>query len=170
MTLHVVALSADDDLSGFNSGNAALDRWLNEHAWAANSQGTRTYLVFGAADSDRDIAGYFSIAPHLVEKVELPSRIGRGGPRQVPAVLLAKLALSVRLQGNGLGGELLVTALGTILDAARAAGGKVVVVDAIDEAAAGFYRHHDFLPLPDNPGRLIMKLSTVANALGAAWP
>lgn len=173
MTLHVVGLRADHDLSGFRCGNSALDRWLRESAWAANAQVTRTYLLVGTdddGDPDRRVVGYFSIAPHLVERTDLPSRIGRGGPRQVPAVLLAKLALSASVHGEGLGAELLIAALSTILDAARSAGGKLVVVDASDDAAAAFYRHHDFVALPENPGRLIMKLSTVAKALGKPWP
>jgi len=57
-----------------------------------------------------------------------------------------------------------------MLDAARLAGGKVVVVDAIDAEAAAFYRHHDFEPLPGRPNRLVMKLSTAARALDADWP
>jgi hypothetical protein len=69
---------------------------------------------------------------------EAPRSIGRGPPRQIPAILLAKLALNRSLQGRGLGAELLVLALSKIVDAARAAGGKLVVVDAIDEAAAPF--------------------------------
>ena len=63
-----------------------------------------------------------------------------------------------------------VRALRTIIDAARGAGGKVVVVDAIDSSAAAFYRHHDFEPLPNREDRLVMKLSTAARALGVDWP
>jgi predicted N-acetyltransferase YhbS len=99
-----------------------------------------------------------------------PKKIGRGAPRQIPAILLAKLALSEELHDQGLGAELLVRALRTILDAARVAGGKLVVVDAIDDAAASFYRHHDFVPLPERSDRLVMKLSTAARALDIAWP
>lgn len=58
----------------------------------------------------------------------------------------------------------------TILTAARTAGGKVAVVDAVDDAAARFYRHHDFVPLPRDPHRLVLKLSTVAKLLRQAWP
>jgi hypothetical protein len=54
--------------------------------------------------------------------------------------------------------------------AARAAGGRLVVVDAIDENAASFYRSHDFEPSPADPHLLTMKLSTAARALGLDWP
>jgi predicted N-acetyltransferase YhbS len=116
------------------------------------------------------VLGYFALAPHLIEREDLRRRVGRGAPRQVPAILLAKLALHTRLQGQGLGRELLIWALSTVVDAARVAGGKVVVVDAIDDAAAAFYEAHDFSTVPHNPRRLVMKLSTAAKALGLSWP
>lgn len=74
-----------------------------------------------------------------------------------PAILIAKLALDRRLHG-----ESLVVALTTIVSAARRAGGKFVVVDAVDEAAARFYEHYEFTAVPANPGRLARKLSTIA--------
>ncbi|MGH9246386.1 MAG: histone acetyltransferase [Acidimicrobiales bacterium] len=46
----------------------------------------------------------------------------------------------------------------------------MVVVDAVDDAAADFYEQHDFERLSGNPSRLAQKLSTVANALGMPWP
>lgn len=57
-----------------------------------------------------------------------------------------------------------------IVTAARAAGGKLVVVDAIDETAGGFYRAHDFQATGTDPHRLVMKISTAARALELPWP
>jgi GNAT superfamily N-acetyltransferase len=167
VNLRVVALDESHDLESFTSGNIELDNWLRLHARNATGQGTRTLVVIDERDT---IVGYFAIAPHVLDRDDVPKKLGRGAPRQIPAILLAKLALSTDLHGQGLGAELLVRALATILDAARAAGGKVVVVDAIDERAAAFYRHHDLEALPDRPDRLVMKLSTVARALGVGWP
>jgi len=156
------------DLDAFTCGHASLDAWLREHAHNATRQGTRTYLLL---ESDTDVvAGYFAIAPHLLERAGAPRRIGRGAPNRIPAILLAKLALREDLQGDGLGADLLIQALTTILNAARSAGGRLVVVDAIDDNAARFYRAHDFEPSPENPHRLILKLSTVAQALDLPWP
>ncbi len=167
MTLRVAALDRSFDLAGFRSGNLELDRWLCDHAELAAGQGTRTFVVL---DSDDIVVGYFAIAPHVLDRADAPGKVARGAPRQIPSILLAKLALSRDLHGQGLGGELLVRALSTIVEAARLAGGKLVVVDAIDAGAAAFYRHHDFQPLPNRPDRLVMKLSTAARALGGDWP
>jgi GNAT superfamily N-acetyltransferase len=161
-------LADGHDLDTFTCRHPTLDTWLREHAHQATRQGTRTYvLIEGATQA---VVGYFAIAPHLVERDDMPRRVGRSTPRQIPAILLAKLALHERLHGQGLGAELLIHALTTILSAARSAGGRLIIVDAIDDNAASFYRAHDFEPTPNNPHRLILKLSTVAKALGLPWP
>lgn len=167
MTWRVAALDDSHNLTAFGCGNPELDAWLRDHASQAVGHGTRTFVV---VDDRNVVVGYFAITPHVIDGADAPKRIARGAPRQIPAILLAKLALSQHLQGQGLGAELLVRALGTIIEAARVAGGKVVVVDAIDHRAAAFYRHHNFEPLPNREDRLVMKLSTAARALGVDWP
>lgn len=168
MSFRVEPLSAGHHLDDFACGRRELDEWLKLHARGAAGQGTRAYLLIDEASGA--ISGYFALAPHLIEREQAPRHIGGGAPPRIPAILLAKLALHERLQGEGLGAELLIHALMTIVAAARSAGGRIVVVDAIDEGAAHFYRAHDFQPSPANPHRLMLKLSTVARALGLAWP
>jgi GNAT superfamily N-acetyltransferase len=168
VSYRVEPLADGHDLNEFACGRRALDEWLMRHARSATRQGTRTYLLVD--ETSGTVAGYFALAPHLIEREQTPRSLGRGAPQLIPAILLAKLALHERVQGQGLGAELLVHALRTILAAARAAGGRIVVVDAIDDDAASFYRAHDFQPSPTNPHRLVLKLSTAARALGLAWP
>ena len=168
MSYRVRPLAESDDFDGFDCGHDALNAWLREHSRRATGQGTRTYLL--VEDHTDAVVGYFALAPHLVERDALSRSAGRGAPSRIPAILLAKLALDTRLQGQGLGRELLMRALATIIAAARAAGGRLVVVDAIDEDAARFYRAHDFQPSPVDPRRLIMKISTAARALDLDWP
>jgi GNAT superfamily N-acetyltransferase len=168
LTHRVETLCDSHVLDQFTCGKAPLDEWLKEHARNATGQGTRTYVL---VDTKQDsIVGHFAIAPHLVERDVVPPQISRGAPRQIPAILLAKLALDERSHGTGLGRVLLVKALERIVDAAKHAGGKLIVVDAIDDDAAAFYEHHDFERVPDNPHRLFMKISTAARAPQIPWP
>jgi predicted GNAT family N-acyltransferase len=88
----------------------------------------------------------------------------------IPGFLLARLALSDHLHGRGHGGELLVGALDTTLTAIRIGGGRLVVVDAIDQRAHDFYLHFGFRPIPANVSRLVMKASTAAASLSVDWP
>jgi GNAT superfamily N-acetyltransferase len=81
-------------------------------------------------------------------------------------VLLARIALDRSLQGQGLGGELLVDALSRAVQASDVAAARLVVVDAIDEAAAAFYEHHGFVAVPGNRQRLVQKVNDIAAALG----
>lgn len=167
MSSTVEPLAAAHKLDDFDCGNDELTAWLRHHARHAVRQGTRTYV---AVDEENSAVGYFALAPHLVERDEVTRSLGRGAPRRIPAILLATLALDRRIQGRGLGSELLIGALTTIVDAARVAGGKMVVVDAIDAAAGGFYERYDFVPVPGNPQRLVQKLSTIAAVLELPWP
>ncbi len=168
MSYRVEPLAAGHDLDAFDCGHDALTDWLQQHARNTTGQGTRTYLLIEEA-SGAD-AGYYAVAPYLVERDSAPAGVSRGAPKRIPAILLAKLALRSDLHGQGLGAELLVYALTTIVTAARSAGGRLVVVDAVDNNAADFYRAHNFLPSPTDPCRLIMKLSTTARALDLSWP
>lgn len=151
-------------LDQFTSGNHALDAWLRDHARHAQSMRTARTFVWHA--DDRLVVAYFSLAAHLIVRADLPPKVGRGSPDAIPAVLLARLALDRSLQGQGLGGELLLDALSRVVQASEVAAARLVVVDAIDDAAATFYEHHGFVALPGNRQCLVQKISDVAVALG----
>lgn len=168
MTYRVEALGAGHVVDAFDCGNTPSNDWLKRHARGATGQGTRTYVLVDGATGD--VVGYFALAPHLVEREVTPVRVGRGAPRQIHAILLAKLALDRRVRGKGLGAEQLVRALERIVEVAKQAGGKLVVVDAVDDRAAAFYEHHDFERLDGDPLRLVLKISSVAKALGMDRP
>ena len=166
MTYRIEPLADHHDLTTFECGKTELDAWLRDHARTATGQGTRTYVLIGASDQ---VVAYIAIAPHTIDRESLSKKAGRGAPQHIPAILPAKLALAESLHGRHLGSELLIAALDTIVEAARQAGGKFIVVDAIDEEAAAFYTHHEFEAMPANPLRFTRKLSTIAKALGKPW-
>jgi len=156
-------LGSDHDLERFDSGVEPLDRWLRTSA--AQAQRMRTARTFVWHEDGAQVVAYVSLAAHLVVRAELPKRVARGSPDAIPALLLARLALDRRLHGQGLGGELLWDALSRACAAADIAAARVVVVDAIDADAAAFYGHHGFTAVPDNPNRLVQKVSDIAAAL-----
>ena len=141
----------------------ALDRWLVDHA--PHAQSMRSAQTFVWHTGDNRVVAYFSLAAHLVVRNELPKKLGRGSPTSIPAVMLARLALDVGLHGEGLGGELLWDALTRARAASDIAAARLVVVDAISAQAAAFYEHHGFAPIPENPNRLVQKMSDIASAL-----
>jgi GNAT superfamily N-acetyltransferase len=146
----------------FRCGNADLDKWLRVAARDVDrADNARTWVW----SDDGEIVAYFALAPHELRREELPRREQKG-PAAIPAILLAKLALDERLQGNGLGAQLLIDVLSRAIRAVAQAGGRFLVVDAIDDAARSFYEHHGFSPLPGNSFRLVMRSSDAAASLG----
>lgn len=141
-------------LGGFNSGLASLDDWLRTSARDSDGRNlTRTWVWHGG---DQEVVGYYTIAPYFIERETLTGKQGRGLPDRIPCYLLARLALDRTLQGRGLGSQLLASALLRIAAGTGDLGGRFVVVDAIDEPAAAFYRHHGFAEIVGVPGRLIL--------------
>jgi predicted N-acetyltransferase YhbS len=59
----------------------------------------------------------------VIERVRLPRRLSRADPGQLPALLLARLALDRQLHGQGLGVELLLDALSRAVTASNQVGG-----------------------------------------------
>ena len=160
-------LAPEHPIQSFSSGNVDLDVWLREAGVTADRAGTaRVYLWL----DDDQVIGYFAILPHGIRRDDVPSSVGRGAPEVIPGFLLARLALSEHLHGHGHGGELLVGALDTMLSAIRLGGGRLIVVDAIDQRAHDFYVHFGFRPTPATPGRLVMKAGTAAASLSVDWP
>lgn len=148
----------------FSCGVRSLDEWLVDQAPRAQVSGTARTWVW--TDDAKTVTAYYSIAPMYVRRDEVPRSMA-GGASTVPAYLLARLALDRSLHGRGRGTELLVDALHRIVGAAASAGGRLIVVDAIDESAVAFYERHDFRRVRD-PLRLVMKIATARDALGSS--
>jgi GNAT superfamily N-acetyltransferase len=134
---------------------------MRDHARAAQDKGVAATYVW--LDGARVVA-YFAISPTLVES-QLRSRGAATGLVVVPAYLLGKLALDRSLHGRGLGERLLTQALARVARVTAEGGGRLLVVDAIDHAAAAFYAHFGFVPIPGTT-RLYMKLSSIRRAIG----
>ena len=160
-------LAPEHALESFVCGNDDLDSWLRDAGPTADRAGTARVYVW--LDDDQ-IIGYFAILPHSIRRADVPSAVGRGAPEVMPGFLLARLALSEDLHGQGRGGELLAGAVDMTLAAIRVGGGRVIVVDAIDDRAASFYEHFGFRAIPANPNRFLMKASTAAASLSIDWP
>ncbi|GAA5045828.1 hypothetical protein [Nocardia callitridis] len=61
---------------------------------------------------------------------------------------------------------MLIDAVSKIMGAAQASGGRLIVVDAIDESAFDFYRKYGFTPVRNTETQLVMKRSTALAAFG----
>ncbi len=149
------------DVGALDSGVPELDIWLREQAAGAVARRVARTFVWVESQRVEQVLGYYSLAGHRLVRSTLPTSVGHGSPSEIPAVLLARLALDVRLHGTGMGGVLLADALRRIVIATSTVAARFVVVDARDELAAGFYEHYGFRRIPASL-RLVQKVSDIA--------
>lgn len=147
-------LADGHDTSAFASTQQELDDWLRKSARDSDGRNlTRTYVWHRG---DGAVVAYFTLMPYFIERQTLHKKQARGLPERIPCYLIARLALDHHLHGQGLGSQLLASALTRAAIGARDLGGRYVIVDAIDEGAASFYRHHGFEPIAGRPDRLVL--------------
>lgn len=136
-------LSREHNVDEFDCGKPSLNDWLQRYAMQ-NQRGdaTRTYVVH----RDQRVIGYYSLCPTSIARAITLPRIlkGLGRHEQVPAILLARLAIDVGEQGQHLGSALLKEAILQAISGADAIGGRAILVHAIDDDAERFYQHFGF--------------------------
>lgn len=151
--------SSVHNVAPFDCGELELDTWLKSHA--SNSDAKRITRTFvWCVDGSVDVVAYYSLMGHKIVREGLPAKLARGNPYEIPAVLLARLALDCNLHGEGHGGEVLADALMRVVAATEIVGARFVVVDAVHEKAATFYEHYGFLRIPGS-SRLFRKISSI---------
>jgi GNAT superfamily N-acetyltransferase len=156
-------LGEHHDLAQLDCGHDELDQWLLHEALRAQAAGTAHTTVWTRPD-DLVVVAFYAIAPTQFMRTDLPSRSFSAGYSTIPGYLIARLALNQTLHRQDLGTHLLLDALERIVAAATNAGGRLIAVDALDDAAHRFYRHHDFQPIQGSR-RLVMKIATARAVL-----
>jgi ribosomal protein S18 acetylase RimI-like enzyme len=146
------------DRNGFNSGSEPLDSYFKKQV--AQDIRRKVTACFVALSADGRVAGYYTLASASIFLGDLPAEITRKLPRypSVPAVRMGRLAVDQAFRGQGLGGALLADALTRVVRSEIAA--YALMVDAKDEKAADFYRHHGFLETATKPLTLFLPLAT----------
>jgi len=149
----------------FHNQHPSLVEYLKRYALrhAEKDLLARTYVALDESSAAIRIAGYFSLATVSVERAsvtQLP-KLDRLPRFPLPGILLARLAVDSRIQGQGLGRYLVEEALGITLQLAGAGpvGFRLLVTDAMDGDAAGFYGRFGLVRLGDAyPCRMVLDL------------
>jgi GNAT superfamily N-acetyltransferase len=152
-------LSPNHDRLAFSCGVDALDRYLQIQA----TQDIRRRIAncFAATSANSNgIAGYYTFSAASVPMLDLPTETAKRLPRYpvVPAALIGRLAIDRQYRGHDLGAALLFDAIARAARADTAI--FAVLVDAKDDAAAAFYRHHGFQPFAVRPLTLFLPIGT----------
>jgi GNAT superfamily N-acetyltransferase len=129
---------------------------------AQSSGSARTFVV---AEGLR-VVGYFSLAVGQADAMEVPDRIRKGmGRYPVPVVILARLAVSLKDQGKGIGVGMLQEAIRRTIAVAEQAGVRALLTHPIDEDAARFYRRFGFESSPIREQQLLLLLKDARKVL-----
>lgn len=159
----VEKLKIEHDTESFDCGREELNRFLKKFALASQqSNSAQTYV----ATRGRVVVGYYSLAVGAAERQIAPERVGKGLARHfVPVMVLARLAVDVREQGQGIGKGLLKDALMRTVQAADIAGIRALFVAAKDDEAKAFYEHFNFDPSPADPYQLFLVMKDLKRLL-----
>lgn len=155
----IAPLAAGHDRQAFSCGAAPLDRYLQTQA----TQDVRRHIAncFVASPAESNVvAGYYTLSAASIPMTDLPEAQARKLPRTpvLPAALIGRLAVDNRWQGRQLGAALLFDAIARAIRADAAV--FALLVDAKDEAAARFYRHHGFEAFSGRAKRLFLPVAT----------
>lgn len=137
----------------FRCGEESLDVYLrSRQAWRDHEQDLAVVRVLYDPERNR-IAGYYTLSSFYIRPAVLADEITQGRTKYevYPATLIGRLARDGAYPGRGIGGRLLLDALKRSLDASAVVASYAVVVEAISENAASFYRGFGFELLADDP-------------------
>jgi ribosomal protein S18 acetylase RimI-like enzyme len=154
----IEALGPGHDRSGFSCGTEALDRYFREQVTQdMRRRATACYVALEAAGSK--VAGYYTLAAGGVPLAELPAALAKKLPRypSVPVARLGRLAVDQAYRGRKLGSALLWDAIDRSLRSEIAV--FALIVDAKDDQAEAFYRHHGFVAFGSQPKQLVLPLT-----------
>jgi GNAT superfamily N-acetyltransferase len=157
------------DRKGFDCGSPELNEYLERYARQNHeSGGAKTFVTVPPAAPAR-VIGFYSISPGAIEFARVPAKLTKKlGRYDVPVFRLGRLAIDRSVQGQGLGGDLLLAAGERALAVAAEVGGVALAIDAKDERAARWYTRFGAVALLDDPLRLVLPLAVIADTITKA--
>ena len=128
----------------------SLDRYLKTQAGQdVRRKANAVFVLRREAESER-VMGHYTLCAMAISQSEVPESARNTFHliRLSVATLIGRLAVAKEEQGRHLGSISLRTPLDRAFESAGTVG-SMVIVDALDEAAAGFYAAHGLVRVPD---------------------
>ncbi len=150
-------LAGDHLLEWFDCGKPALNQWLIRHARKNQASGSsRTWVV--VETGTHEVVAFYASATGSIFRRSAPKSMGRNQPEEMPAILLARMAVDSRHNSRGPGAALLKHFMLKAFEVAQSVGVRVLLIHAKDEEAKSFYTHYGFTESPFDPLVLVMLL------------
>lgn len=153
----------DDKLiRDFSCGVNSLDSFFVKHAFLNDQIGYGKTFV---ALEKNNVVGFFTLSSAQIEFESMPKDLNYSLPRYpIPAIRIARLAVSKKYQGKGFGKALLKEAFAKIVYASINVGVRIVLVDA-KETSKTFYEQFGFQLLKEDSLTYFISMSTVLDAI-----
>jgi predicted GNAT family N-acyltransferase len=163
--LRIVLLGEAHDRGSFTCGVESLDHYLKTQAGQDVRRKANAVFILSEFSEPTHVLGYYTLCAMAISRGDVPEAARKHVPRYplVSATLIGRLAVAKERQGQRLGAVLLADALRRAFDSAGTVDSSMVMVDALDEAAAGFYAAHGFVRLPDSL-RLVLPMRMAAGS------
>jgi ribosomal protein S18 acetylase RimI-like enzyme len=162
-------LGRQHDRAAFDSGHPRVNNFIRMTAKKHAAQDLAVVRVAVVAGTTT-VAGYHSLSAHSLSGDGLPAEIAPGG-RPFPGIgafYLGFLGVHKDLQGRGIGRLLQRDAMRQTVAASAFGGIAFLVLDAIDEQRADFFRRLGFRSLPSQPLRLVIPTEVMRAAIAVA--
>jgi predicted N-acetyltransferase YhbS len=156
-------ISEADDVATFDSGEPSLDEYLRKRALANHVQGASRCFV---TCRDGHVVGFYALASAAIDHDSAPGQVRRNMPDPVPVILLSRLAVDRKEQGNGLGSHLLRDAILRSIRVAENVGVQAILVHALHDEARTFYAHFEFESSPTDPLHLMLSMKDARALVG----
>ncbi len=161
----IVPLARHHDRTRFDCGVPELNSFLKATARQHGEKGISRTFVLSDQEKPATILGYFTLTLCEVRTTHLPAAYAKKYPQHgLPAVRLARLAVSGKYQRKGYGGLLLAEAIYRTVFIAEQAGLIGLFVDAKDDRAQKFYERYGFVSLPGRVLQLFLPRETLCLA------
>ncbi|WP_293258221.1 MULTISPECIES: GNAT family N-acetyltransferase [unclassified Microcoleus] len=130
----------------------------------------RVSTVFVLVDEpEMNVLGYYTLSSYTVNVAALEEKLAKRLPPYpaLPATLLGRLAVDNNQKGRGFGELLLIDALKKSLDASQQVASLAVIVDALNEKAASFYKKYGFIAFNEEPMKLYLPMKSIEELLSS---
>lgn len=156
-------LGSQHDRKGFDCGTEPLNTYLSKQANQDLKRRIARIFVATSPQCSDKVLGYYTLSSLSIELSHLPSNLSRKLPKHpIPAALIGRLACDKSIHGQGIGKLLLVNAIQRTLAVSDDIAIYAMIVDAIDEQAAEFYRQYGFLNFENDDNRLFLPLRNLS--------
>jgi GNAT superfamily N-acetyltransferase len=164
--LKIEPLSRKHDRAAFDCGVEELNAFLRATARQHGEKGLSRTFILTESDKPTVILGFFTLTLCEITAEHLPpSYASRYPDHSLPAVRLARLAVSRRHQRKGYGSLLVAEAVHRTVLIADQAGSVGLLVDAKNSQVRDFYKRYGFVPLLGQDKTLFLPLKTLRTAI-----